>query len=164
MNMNKICVVCGEEFLATRSDKKYCSAKCRSAESNRKAAEKNGNFNNFKGKVFPKNKACNWCGNVFAPTHNRQTYCSADCAKEMYKARIYKTERVLVCECCEKEFTAMRKRTYCSNECRYEANGRKRKQKPKSKKTKPKYTLAQVNALARSEGLSYGQYMAKYNL
>lgn len=143
--------------------KKYCSAKCRSAESNRKAAAKNGNYNYFKGKVFPKNKACKWCGNVFSPTHNRQTYCSADCAKEMSKARKHKPERELICDGCGKQFTANRKRAYCCNECRMEANGRYRKQQ-KKEKPKPKYTLAEINARARAERLTYGQYMAKYGL
>lgn len=189
--MKRKCIVCGEDFLVTRPDRIYCSDKCRSTEHNKKTSVEKGahlckkcgkpkeeerQSGKFKfcyicqkaekdsKKPIPTKKACEWCGKAFETIHNGQKYCSAECGKEMYKVRMYKTERVLVCGWCEKEFVSMRKKTYCSNECRYEANGRKRKQTAKSKKTKPKFTLAQVNAMARAEGLSYGQYMAKYSL
>jgi hypothetical protein len=79
----------------------------------------------------------------------------------MNRASRYSVEKICVCENCGKEFTTMRRKSYCSNECRFEANGQKRK-KANQMKFKPKYTLAQVNALARAEGLTYGQYMARY--
>jgi ribosomal protein L20 len=51
---------------------------------------------------------------------------------------------------------------YCCTECRKEAalsrtiSGRKKRAKRKA------HALAEINAAARSEGLTYGQYVAKY--
>lgn len=191
MKTNRKCVVCGGEFLATRCDTKYCSGKCRSAASNKKAAIKNGAHlckkcgnpkedERVSGKIrlcgrcqeaeteakklMPIKKACEWCGKAFETIRYQQKYCSAECAKEMYKARAYKTEKVCVCGFCEKEFKTMRVKTYCSNECRYAANGQKKEVNKDKGKTKPKVSLAELNARARAEVLSYGQYMAKYGL
>lgn len=45
------------------------------------------------------------------------------------------------------------------------ANGRTTLPKPKKKTPKkPKYTLAQVAALAKEAGMTYGAYVQKYNL
>ncbi len=63
---------------------------------------------------------------------------------------------------------------YCSDECRREAAAMKQAEKnerykkphavERKKAKKPLLSLAQVNELARAEGLNYGQYCAKYGL
>lgn len=106
-------------------------------------------------------KKCEWCDKPFEPTGNAQKFCSKNCARKAFNARMYNKEKVIVCENCGKEFTTFRRKTYCSDECRLMSYGRVKKQR-KKEPPKPKLTLAQVNAMARAEGLSYGQYMTKF--
>lgn len=56
-------------------------------------------------------------------------------------------------------FESDRKKKYCSDDCRIRAY-----RKSLARRKKPKLTLAEVNALARAEGLNYGLYVAKYDL
>ena len=108
-------------------------------------------------------KNCEWCEKPYEPTGNAQKYCCTNCNRKAHNARMYNKDKVCICEVCEKEFTTLRRKSYCSNACRMVANGRGLKEKKAAqKKTKPKMTLAQVNALARAEGLTYGQYMARH--
>ena len=74
---------------------------------------------------------------------------------------------------CGKDFEASGKRAFCSDECRKIAQkkrtaeadaGYKKYKAPKRKITKPKLSIAQINELARAEGLNYGQYVGKYGL
>ena len=44
------------------------------------------------------------------------------------------------------------------------ANGRGVSPFTKKEKPKPRYSLAQVAAMANAEGLTYGSYVQKYNL
>ena len=66
-----------------------------------------------------------------------------------------------LCGNCRKPL-AQSKRKYCCNACRLEyeslktISGRSRRAKKRAS------ALAEVNAAARSEGLTYGQYVAKY--
>lgn len=106
-------------------------------------------------------KTCEWCDKKFEPKGNAQKFCSKSCAKKAFNARMYNKEKVVVCEECGKEFTTFRRKIYCSAECRLMSYGRIKKVK-KTVQTKPQMTLAQVNAMARAEGLSYGQYMTKF--
>lgn len=158
----KTCEHCGKAYVSTRCTQKYCSDKCRSTANNRIISLQRTTWQ-------PSTQACEWCGEPFVAIRYNQKCCTRECAYELYKARVYKTEKTCICGYCEKEFKTMRKRTYCSSECRIAANGQKqrvadRKLKAKRDKSKPKFTLAQVNAMARAEGLTYGQYMAKYSL
>ena len=56
----------------------------------------------------------------------------------------------------------MRRKKYCSKECRLYANGRLIKRKKVH--SAPALTLEQVAILSREAGLSYGQYVQKYQL
>ncbi len=66
-----------------------------------------------------------------------------------------------LCLNCRKPLAAV-KQKYCCNACRLEAEslrtitGRRKRAKKKA------HAIAEINAAARSEGLTYGQYVAKY--
>jgi ribosomal protein L20 len=81
---------------------------------------------------------------------------------------------------CGKELTGHQTK-YCSSECRYLAlleRQRERyqkelkstvteaeeKQKKKRGRPRKRLSIADINQLAREEGLNYGQYVAKYGL
>jgi len=57
---------------------------------------------------------------------------------------------------------SVRRKKYCSKDCRLYANGRLIK-RPKVRKG-PVLSLEQVAILSREAGLSYGQYVQKYQL
>lgn len=82
-------------------------------------------------------------------------------------------ERVRTCVMCGNIFVGRPNKKYCSAECRnkgaaeYNRKRSEERQKPKveSKKRKSKLgslSIEQINRRARAEGLTYGQYMAKY--
>lgn len=62
----KVCLQCGEEFEAKRSDAKFCSPKCRQRAKRSKQSHDP--------------KVC-LCGKEFVPNHGNQEYCSDDCAE-----------------------------------------------------------------------------------
>ena len=108
-------------------------------------------------------KVCPVCGKKFERQYNAQKHCSAKCRTKYYAQKSvkdsYRPPKMYECAWCGKHFDTDRKRKYCCDECRVKAN----RNKPTRRK-KPKLTLAEVNALARKEGLNYGQYVAKYGL
>lgn len=93
-------------------------------------------------------------------------------------------DKIAICAVCGKEFVRncrQSKMKYCSEPCRRivknEATRRFRERnkveinqqrKEKRQKIKKKVSnndiVLQINALARKEGLSYGQYVAKYGV
>ncbi len=81
-----------------------------------------------------KERQCPVCGKVFTGTNNAQKYCSAKCRE--------KAQRI-------------------SQSSRWETCGRTTDSRCK-KKRKPAKTLAEINELAKAEGLTYGKYFAKY--
>lgn len=66
-----------------------------------------------------------------------------------------------LCGNCRKPL-AVSKRKYCCNACRLEAESLKTITGRRKRAKKKASALAEINAAARSEGLSYGQYVAKY--
>ena len=74
------------------------------------------------------------------------------------------------CPICGSFFTGRPNKMYCSAECRIKASGKKQneaRKKPKQKVNECKekiksLSIEEVNRRARAEGLTYGQYMAKY--
>ncbi len=72
------------------------------------------------------------------------------------------TNKTAICPVCQTVFEPKSASKYCSAKCRLKANGRM-SPKPRQRK-KPSLSLAQINELARAEGLNYGQYVAKYGL
>lgn len=108
-----------------------------------------------------KEMQCPVCGKVFVRTHNAQKHCSAECRIKYYSQKKvkdhYRPPKMYECAWCGKFFDSDRKKKYCCDECRIKAY-----QKRPTRRKKPKLSLAEVNALAREEGLTYGQYFAKY--
>ena len=108
-------------------------------------------------------KVCPCCGEEFETkksengnSRNAQKYCSPQCRKK-YASRAYELKDC-TCRWCGKDFKAPKRRKYCSDECRLYANGRGKR------KSKTNKTLIEVAQLAHKEGLTYGQYVAKYGL
>lgn len=119
------------------------------------------------------------------PQIGRNVCCSDECkeekkrldSREWHRKNVHeKTEQKKICIICGKEFTTTRDAKCCSKECRdkrnvqkqsenYERkqkeikkNGKKKKQLPKTNHEK----IADIAIAARKEGLTYGQYVAKY--
>ena len=118
---------------------------------------------------------CKYCGEKIKIHFGKQTlFCSDKCRKAYYY-RYGRTNKK--CAVCGQELTG-RKRSYCSTECarkaksKYEYEYHKDQyKKPKAEATSKKRgrrkktdPIAEINAKARAEGLSYGQYVGKYGL
>lgn len=102
---------------------------------------------------------CRCCGVEFEPKTNAQVHCSVKCRVKYnkYKSRIrYKT---YACNWCGKVFDSEKKKKYCSDDCRLIANRMK-----KNKALKHNNSIEEIARLATEAGLSYGQYVHKYNL
>ena len=64
------------------------------------------------------------------------------------------------CGGCNKEFISQKHGTkYCCDECRKAAQKQRDRERNEKKDLKPP-TVAEINAKARAEGMSYGKYMA----
>lgn len=111
------------------------------------------------------------CKNRFTPTSGRQLYCSPQCRRKY----LYRKDAVIkfkepvddtrTCAWCGREYhRSTGGAKYCSAECRLAANGRKTYDSPLSMRGRgrSKLSLAEANALARTEGLTYGQYFNRY--
>lgn len=159
------CIVCGKMFTSENKHQMTCTDKCSLIRRSEREAQ-------YRLKTKAKNKVpskknrlatCEHCGKEFVTTNHNQKYCSVECRQKAYKEKPYKPlgTRVFECEFCGELFEADIKRKFCTPECRlkYE-RGKRKTRKPK----KPKLTLEQVAKLSREEGLSYGQYCAKYGL
>ncbi len=121
---------------------------------------------------------CKYCGKEFKIGFGkRSVFCSHKCSDAFYNKQIKKKNK---CEICGNELTG-RQRAYCSDECRRKAKSKydqyrhneeykkpkaEVKEEPKRKRGRPKKkpTFADINAKARAEGLSYGQYCVKHRL
>ncbi len=73
------------------------------------------------------------------------------------------------CPVCGNLFEGRSTKIYCCSECKCKAQTQKKLQeckKPKTVQRKKKHSslsLEQINKRARAEGLTYGQYVAKYS-
>lgn len=109
---------------------------------------------------------CLWCGKEFKQPKfgPKKLYCDNKCGQSH---RWYSTKiTTFTCAWCGKEFEAEKKRTYCCAEHRLLANGQKKpfKERKNVLTKQPGFSIERINDLARKEGLSYGQYVAKYKL
>ena len=116
-------------------------------------------------------KKCKHCGEkIKIGFVKRMKFCSVECRNAYYKAQSQKDRKCLICG---GQLTGTQSK-YCSNECSKKAAAKKQTEKnerykkpptvERKKAKKPSLSLAQVNELARAEGLNYGQYCAKYGL
>ena len=106
---------------------------------------------------------CPVCNKEFYTDKNAKKYCSAKCRRKANAERAKKYNlREFLCAWCGETFLSVRRKKYCCKECRLYANGKlikKRKAQPK-----PLLSLEQVAVLSREAGLSYGQYVQKFQL
>ncbi len=99
---------------------------------------------------------CLNCGKRFMTESSAQKHCSIEC-RRIYNGK--KPElKTIQCAYCGKLYNTLRKCKYCSVECRNRANG-----KAARKPQKPAVSIVEIARLARECGLSYGEYVAKYN-
>ena len=106
---------------------------------------------------------CPVCNKEFTTDKNAKKYCSARCRRVFATRKARKDSlREFQCAWCGDTFLSDRRKKYCSKECSLYANGRitRKKKKP----TKPELSLEQVAILSREAGLSYGQYVQKFQL
>ena len=69
------------------------------------------------------------------------------------------------CRHCGKEFTAIvHNKNYCSEECKRVVAVAKAKSKRKQPKKIKNLSIYEIVRRATAEGLTYGEYVAKYNL
>lgn len=71
------------------------------------------------------------------------------------------------CKVCGKEFQPVNwRQIYCGKECNIVANKRIQKERYRKEKTHRRggLTIAEIALMARAEGLTYGQYVAKYRI
>lgn len=102
---------------------------------------------------------CRNCGKEFVREKNAQKHCSAKCRRlwNSGKKSIH-YPKTFTCSWCGIIFEAEQKRKYCCDECRFASYGRRKIRGSNAEK------IAKINQLARDEGLTYGQVVAKYGL
>jgi hypothetical protein len=112
-------------------------------------------------------KICKYCGTEFE-SKNRSLYCSDACrltGKDVRPIKQKKEKPKVTHKClyCGKDFEAKRSnQNYCSKLC-YNKEMQKTYVIEKPLK-KPKYTIEEIQRLARAEGLTYGQYIARHGI
>lgn len=129
--MKKICVICGEEFTTTNSQKKSCSHACQdelSRRTTRKWYETHKRGNVKQG--LPE-KRCLYCNEPYYPNRSDQLYCSRECRKKDYTLKQKWKGR--------------------------KSAAQKRKERSREKKNTG---LVDIAKQARAAGLTYGQYVA----
>ena len=101
---------------------------------------------------------CPECEKMFEKRTPRQTYCCVECRVKHYEKN--KPPKLYYqCEYCGKVYKQGSENQYCSDECKSKyASGRDKK---RVRKKKP-LSIAEINRLAKAEGLTYGQYIVKY--
>lgn len=154
--IKKNCLHCGSEFVKTGRSQKYCPT-C-------------GRIRSKKVRKYEKleTTTCRECGKEFKPTHYISVYCSKECSKAWHRAninRLRRESREARCIVCGELITDVKRRKYCSEECK--KNNRVKFYQPKDNaRNTAKHTasLSEISAKANEEGLTYGQYVAKYGL
>ncbi len=109
-------------------------------------------------------KICPYCGEKFVARNNAKKYCSAKCQQKDYKTK-KKLEIIrhnfniskYTCRWCGKQFESNTPVEFCSAACR-----KAHRQKKKTDNKKNMAEIARINELARKEGLTYGQYLARH--
>lgn len=92
MFYRKICDHCGKEFLAPRSNGRFCCTKCHDSHKRKKQAEykhivtSEERHNILKGKFLPLKKFCAYCGVQFTAYKQTTMFCCSACARK-YRIR-----------------------------------------------------------------------------
>lgn len=110
------------------------------------------------------------CCKEFVVESNAQKYCSPECrrrAQYLFTTKVKRAAmkvRKFTCAWCGKDFLSDRKRKYCCKAHRLMANGRLKYEPRNIDKPKEALSIEQVAKLSREAGLSYGQYVQKYDV
>ena len=102
---------------------------------------------------------CKCCGKEFIRQTNAQKHCSEKCRRKANLPKKILEEQT--CQWCGKKFFYVRKKKFCSVECREKSQGKRSR---KIETVIPSMTLQQVAKASREAGLSYGQYVMKMGL
>lgn len=117
-----------------------------------------------------KERQCPVCKKEFVPFQSAQKYCCVECRVAYYANLRKKENNRYECSYCGTIFESDRRKKYCSVKCQRKGKGSNKRTRKGSNKCTPKQekksklSLAQINELARAEGLNYGPYVAKYGL
>lgn len=131
-------------------------------------------------------KICEYCGEPIHDATSRQKYhrdCATKAAKEREQTRYVKKPDVIKCarcgievhrngtmrkycpECAKIAFKEQNKAAYIRRRKGIYSDSTKKAKTPNIPQTSaPKLSLAEVDRLAKAEGLSYGQYSVKHGL
>ena len=111
-------------------------------------------------------KTCPACGKEYETKREAQKYCSKECANLMrVRSRRETPLKKKTCAICLSGFWGMTTAKYCSPACEAEAMRRKKTaDKARTKREGTALSLSAIAAMAREEGLSYGQYVAKHGI
>lgn len=115
MNENKICEICGNDFIASKSDQKYCPTCGKNPERARARYKIAVRINKeHAGDAFkPKQCVCVECGKAFMSVYNRDL-CSDTC-RHTYRL---KTAKCPVCGVLLASKGIVAERGYCSDSCK----------------------------------------------
>lgn len=162
------CQLCGEMTLQTGHSQKYCHD-CRRKLHNKRCIEKQKKRRLEKSGVG-KEFACEMCGKTIIRNSANHKFCSECKAKESVRI-----QRFTQCQLCGKTIQRKSNEKYCPD-CRQEAykkwmreHNKRRGAIYKEKTvveteviTRPKFTLAEVEAAARANNMNYGKYVAMW--
>lgn len=109
-------------------------------------------------------KICEACGKKFETNTLKQKYCSHKCATTAYRIKkrseifrqVFNKEKY-TCRWCGKQFDSSTPAEYCSADCRKAHRANRKTSNKKNMKE-----IVRINELARKEGLTYGQYLARH--
>ena len=96
-NEKRKCIVCGKEFVPTKSNQLCCSRKCRD-----------------KNSKYKRGSYCIECGKFFQAKSNTK-FCSKEC-RHNHKMRNYRQTKI--CKECGQEFEGFSFQKFCSDSCK----------------------------------------------
>lgn len=147
----KICPVCGKEFKGYYKTT-YCSMACASIANGKRI------------KVI-----CDYCGKEYYIKKSKidkykNNFCSVECRNNfMKKEKIFK-----ICEYCGKEFidtSSNKKKKYCSNECKHEAQMLNiSKEELEKLYLKDKLTTREIAKIYNTSHKTIREYLKRYNI
>lgn len=118
----KVCPICGQTFIARRSNIKYCSDVCKIRAASKKVVKS----------TYV--RICKHCGKEFETSNARKTFCNNDCYLAYTENKRHEASKKIVitrtCIICGKEFDTINKRKLtCSLKCSEENSRRKAKKR-----------------------------------
>lgn len=144
MKYKKICKnpKCNKEFETNYSFQKYCSTECKYV------MDKENTMKRYYC-AEERKKICKVCGKEFVKNKKSWVYCSDECRQRDKKSHTFELE----CQCCHRIFkSSIDIKKFCTAKCR--RTGVKKKV----------MSMEEVAKRAREEGITYGEYVAKYRV